>query len=116
MIGIDILKIDRIADFAKRHSGKLTRVFTHSELQYYVDNGQKPQTLAGFFCAKESFLKALGVGLKGVKLVDICVGHNANGQPCLTLSDNASKLLANRQPHISISHTDDTAVAVCILI
>ena len=71
------------------------------------------------FCAKESLLKALGIGIKnGIQLNEIEVNHDENGKPYYNLSENAKKILNDfdiSEIDLSISHTDSIATAICVM-
>ncbi|MDR3021301.1 MAG: holo-ACP synthase [Clostridiales bacterium] len=114
MIGIDIIDVNRIAELSK-NTRFLTKVFTQYEIEYFKAQGNNPQTLAGFFCAKESFAKALGCGIFAIKLTDVEVFHDNLGRPLLKLYNKAETLLQKRCTNLSISHTSNFAIAVCVL-
>ena len=60
----------------------LKRVFSEGEIQYCEKHVQSSTHYGARFAAKESFLKALGIGLgMGVKLKEIEVVHDKNGKP-----------------------------------
>ncbi len=104
--GIDIIEISRIDTAIKKTKGFLEKVFSEDEIAYYIQNGKKVQSLAGFFAAKEAYSKFLGTGLKGFKLNELSVKHKNSGQPYLTLKGKTQDIT------LSISHNDTTAVAV----
>jgi len=114
MIGIDIVKIERLADKITSPTF-LAGVFTNSELDYYNSTGKRLETLAGFFAAKESVAKALGTGFSGFKLTDIQVSHTEKGAPFIILHNKAKELLDNKKIHISISHEAGLATAIAII-
>jgi len=114
MVGIDIVQIARIEKKSK-DAVFLNGVFTQSELLYYTANGSKPDTLAGFFAAKEAVAKALGIGFNGFRPNDIEIMHNELGAPHAVLKNKAKELLANKTVHISISHDGGIAAAIAVL-
>jgi len=114
MIGIDIVKIERIADKITSPSF-LKGIFAASELDYYNNSGKRTETLAGFFAAKEAVAKALGTGVNGFKLTDIEVTHTDKGAPQVTLHGEAKKLSRGSKIHISISHDAGIAAAVAMI-
>ena len=59
-IGIDIIEAER---FKGMDNAKLERMFSHREVEYFKRKNFAPETIAGIFCAKEAFFKALGVGI-----------------------------------------------------
>jgi len=109
--GIDIVDIKRFENPSQHF---LQRVFTAEEIDYALSKGRASQTFAGIFAAKEAFLKTVGTGIfGGIALTDITVSHNVNGRPFLILSDKIG--INSDCVDISISHTDQTAVAMCII-
>ena len=113
MVGIDIIEIDRIARAILRPNF-IKNVFTAAELDYYQKKGSAAETLAGFFCAKEAIAKASGVGLRGFKMTDIEILHTLGGQPYAKLYNAAAQLFVGQNLHISISHNQTSATAVCM--
>ena len=109
--GIDVVDIKRFENPSQHF---LQRVFTAEEIGYALSKGIPSQTFAGIFAAKEAFLKAVGVGIfGGIAFTDITVSHNINGRPFLILSDTVG--ISSDCVDISISHTDETAVAMCVI-
>ncbi len=109
MIGIDVVAVERIAK-AVENETFLRRVFTDGERDYYAKNG-KIESLAGFFAAKEAFMKAFGKGIDLGALGEIEVEHDLNGAPRLALSGGAAELAAGKTVCVSISHDGGVAVA-----
>ncbi|MCL1954272.1 MAG: 4'-phosphopantetheinyl transferase superfamily protein, partial [Firmicutes bacterium] len=73
MIGIDIINIDRIAKLISQSHFVASKIFCEQEWQYYMYSGSRVETLAGMFCAKESFVKAMGCGFGDISMTDVCV-------------------------------------------
>ena len=108
MIGIDIIEVERIKKLITNpeHAEKL---FFKEELDYAKSNYNPAVHLAGFFCVKESVVKALGGGF----VKEIMVYHNVNGKPHVKLFGKTKELLGQRDIEVSISHTDSIATAIC---
>lgn len=102
MIGIDIVKIERVAKAVESEMFK-QRVFTAAEILYAQSKHDPAQTFAGLFAAKEAAAKALGRGFNRLSINDIEVKYTAAGQPYAVLCD--------RQIQLSISHDAGFAVA-----
>lgn len=114
-IGIDMVRTPRFARLMKKE-GFLTKHFSEYE-RSYIEKKQRLQTLAGIFCAKEAFLKAIGVGvLNGIELSEVEVFHHPNGQPFMKLSERILKEYGVKQVQISITHDGNFASAVCVVI
>ncbi|MDR1094403.1 MAG: holo-ACP synthase [Clostridiales bacterium] len=117
MIGIDIIKVQRIEDAAKKPAF-LARVFTGAELDYYKTAGEKPETLAGLYALKEAAAKALGTGFRAFSLRDIEVTHDELGAPRVGFHGKAREVFAGtgaKAAECSISHEKEYAAAVCFL-
>ncbi len=108
MIGIDIIEVNRIQKLIQNpeHAQKL---FFKEELDYANSNHNFAVHLAGFFCVKESVVKALGGGF----IRDVMVMHNEKGKPYVKLFGKTKELLGNKNIEVSISHTDNLATAIC---
>jgi holo-[acyl-carrier protein] synthase len=76
------------------------------------------RSLGARFAAKEAFGKALGTGLSGFELKDICVVEDGFGKPALTVYGSALRLLkkngADTIP-VSLSHDGEYALAFVVL-
>jgi len=109
-IGIDIQDISRIKKIKPDH---MARIFSVSELEYIGRKNNSPQTIAGLYSAKEAFFKALGAGVQHSKLSQVEIGHDEFGAPKFNLKGSD---WAELNTSLSISHTKNTAVAVCVII
>jgi holo-[acyl-carrier protein] synthase len=112
-LGIDIIRVSRIADSLARFGDRFTRrVLTPAEAAY-VRN--RPETMAGRWAAKEAVSKVLGLGVRGVGWRDIEVERLPTGQPSIRLHGRAARRAAQLgmgRVAVSISHESDFAVAV----
>lgn len=118
--GIDIAEIARFERFIKEDNQPLfRRLFTQREMDYCFTRRLAAQHLALRFAAKESFLKALGTGLRdGINWLDIEVVNNELGKPALELSGKAADFFVAAggwKSHLSMSHDAGAAVAMVIL-
>ena len=96
------------------------RVFTEKEREYCDGKGvASAQSYAGRFAAKEAFLKALQTGWRGkIAWLDIEVVSNPDGAPSLNITNEAVTLMEQTgatNVHLSISHTNEHAIAQVIL-
>jgi len=118
MIGIDIVAIERMAEKIKTPSF-MKGVFTLEEQKYYKQKGEKAETLAGIFAAKEAVVKALKTGMV-FRPTDIEICHEVSGIPYVVLHNNAKEVIEKifktlPTLHTSISHDGGVAVAVCMV-
>lgn len=111
MIGIDIVEVARIKKLIENPE-HAERLFFKEELDYANSNHVPAVHLAGFFCVKESVVKALGGGF----VREIMVLHYESGKPYVKLFGKAKELLGEKRIEISISHTDEYAVATCQIV
>ena len=109
-VGLDIQDISRIKRLPPE---RMVRIFSAREL-LYIQTKNSAQTVAGLFCAKEAFFKALGCGVKHNKLTDVEILHDECGAPYYNILDDELKNLAPNTT-LSISHTKNTAAAVCVV-
>ncbi len=118
--GIDLVKIERIEKIIKRWGDNfIFRIFTPSEREYCEKKkGNKYQSYAGRFTAKEALLKSLGLGLRGGNWKEIEIENNELGQPIIETSGklkNIALVKGVSKYFITISHTKDYAIAQVIL-
>ena len=109
-----MIRVSRFIRLVKKQEF-LQKNFSEYELAHYVKKNQL-QTLAGMFCAKEAFLKAVGVGvLNGIKLSEVEVRHEHNGQPLLKLPERVLKDFKIKSISVSITHDSGFAAAACVV-
>lgn len=118
--GIDVVSVARMARLRERHGGRgLTRLFTEAELGYCLELVSSDPSLAARFAAKEAFFKALGTGKTlGGLWTDVEVVRLRTGAPALRLHGRAAEHARERRLrrlHVSLSHTEDVAVAHVVL-
>lgn len=122
-IGIDIVKISDI----KRNMEKkcfeifLGKIYTQSELSTIMGQvkSRRLKSLASRFAVKEAALKALGTGVsEGLSFKDVETISEKNGKPLIVLNGKAlerSKALGITEYDVSISYSDDFAIAFVIM-
>jgi len=117
--GIDLVEIKRIEKIIKRWRESFTnRIFTSQERAYCENQNNKYQSYAARFAAKEAFLKALGIGMRGVSWKEIEVENNQLGQPNITTSGKLKQIISKDKVdkiYLTLSHTKDYAIAEVIL-
>ena len=115
-LGCDITEISRIEQvFGTRD--RILRIFTKKEADLFLGH---PERIAGNFCAKEAFAKALGTGFRGFSLKDVEILRDELGRPYVT-GDSLRRVLEKLgvqerlKVYISISHEKKFAMATCVL-
>ncbi len=119
-IGIDLVENSRLEKIVEKWGQKfLTRIFSDHEIQYCGKYVKSSTHYGARFAAKESFLKALGLGMgMGVNLKDIEVINDDNGKPAFALYGEAKAQIVNRKItniHLSLTHTRNYATALVVL-
>lgn len=112
MIGIDICKISRFKEM-ENLDRFLNRYFTEEERVYIEKKGNRFETIAGIFSAKESFSKALKGGFSVAKPEEIEILHTEFGAPYINYSGKLSNTIKNI--NLSITHDGDYAVSVVVI-
>lgn len=117
-IGNDIIEIARIKKAWQRHGERfLNKIFTPQEQAYCLSKKGFPERhLAGRFAAKEALAKALGTGIGPISWLDLEIINNPQGKPEVILSEHIMRTFDNPRFLLSISHCQDYATAVAILI
>ena len=118
--GIDIVEISRFERFVREsNEALLNRLFTLHEREYCAARKWSAQHYALRFAAKESFLKALGTGLRdGLSWRDMEVVNDPAGKPELKLNGRAAELFRLNgltRSFLSLSHDGNFAIASVIL-
>ena len=112
-LGIDIIKVDRIAHTIERFGDRFSRRVLTERERRYVRN--RPENFAGRWAAKEAVSKVLGLGVRGVGWTEIEIERLPTGQPSVNLSGRAARRaeqLGMGRIAVSISHEAEYAVAV----
>ena len=110
MIGIDLVKIERIASMMERFDSKALKRFLNDDEIILVTN---PRTAAGFWAAKEACSKALGTGIgKECGFHDMVISKNNRGAPAISLCERLEDAYRVANTSLSITHDGDYAIAV----
>ena len=112
-VGTDMVEINRIKKSMERE-GFLHRILGGEEYIQLALKKFPAQSVAGNFCAKEAFSKAVGTGFRGIHLKEIEIIRNKLGKPFMKFNGNALKLYKNDEFSVSITHTKDLALAVVV--
>ncbi|GFO57088.1 holo-[acyl-carrier-protein] synthase [Geomonas sp. Red276] len=118
--GVDIVEIGRFQRFQEQGNDAIfQRIFTRGEIDYCSGKKLSAQHYALRFAAKESFMKALGTGLRdGLSWQDMEVANDPLGKPELRLTGRALEMFNQAGLtgcHLSLSHDAGCAVAMVIL-
>ena len=117
-IGNDIIEIERI-EKAILKEGFKNKVYTQRELENIRKRGNRTETYAGIFSAKEAISKAIGTGVREFSLTDLEILNDDLGKPYVVVSEKLDKILRNKkedyQIEISISHSKKYAIAMAII-
>ena len=118
-IGNDIIEIERV-EKAISKEGFIAKVYTQREIENIVKRGNRTETYAGIFSAKEAISKAIGTGVREFALTDLEILNDDLGKPYVIVSDKLKKIIQrkkeNYQIEIAISHSKKYATAMAIII
>ena len=117
-IGNDIIEIERV-EKAILKEGFKNKVYTQRELENIEKRGNRTETYAGIFSAKEAISKAIGTGVREFSLTDLEILNDDLGKPYVVVSEKLDKILKTKkedyQIEISISHSKKYATAMAII-
>ena len=120
-VGLDVCPVARMTDALARHGDRFaSRIFTAAERAYASDRGNRDETYAARFAAKEATSKALGaprgIGWHDVEVVPAVAGERG---PQVILRGRAREVAEQRgvaNVLISITHAGGVAAAVAIAV
>ena len=116
-LGVDLVEVGRVADLLARHPRFTERCFTPAEQEYAFGHTRPEQRLAARFAGKEAVMKALGCGWRQVGWREVEI--TGFGAPRVVLRGRAAargKALGVSEVLLSLSHTDELAVAAAIAV
>jgi len=118
--GIDIAEVPRIRKSIERFGERfLQRIYTAGERRYCDSKANRMERYAARFAAKEAAMKALGTGWNhGVRWRDCEIIRMPGGRPTIAFHGKAGEFaekLGVRNTALSISHTEEQAIAQVIL-
>ena len=118
--GVDLVEIVRFRKVMERLKDRfLVRVFTPGERQFCIQHRDPVPHFAVRFAAKEAVFKALGTGwAKGVTWLDVEVQRERQDAPKIALYGEAKRLsieLGAQRVHLSLTHSDNWAIAMVVL-
>ena len=119
--GIDLVDISAIKRWIDDPRDPLIpRCFLQEELDEVGIGPSRIKRLAGRFAAKEAVMKALGTGFgAGIAFSDVMIHRMEGGPPQVLLTGGAARAAVERgidEWRLSISHTDEFAIASAIAI
>ena len=118
-IGNDIIEIERIEKAISKEGFK-NKIYTQRELENIEKRGNRTETYAGIFSAKEAISKAIGTGVREFSLTDLEILNDDLGKPYVVVSEKLDKILKTKkedyQIEISISHSRRYATAMAIIL
>ena len=118
-IGNDIIEIERIEKAISKESFKI-KIYTQRELENIEKRGDRVETYAGIFSAKEAISKAIGTGVREFSLTDLEILNDDLGKPYVVVSEKLDKIIKSKkedyQIEISISHSKKYVIAMAMII
>jgi len=116
-VGTDIVDIHRVEEVLSRNTGRFPeRILSLQELAYFKElrGLRQVEFMAGRFAVKEAMGKALGVGLAGLRPNQVAVTLGSAGLRASWLSKPGNCDYAQDVWHLSISHSQTSAVALAV--
>jgi holo-[acyl-carrier protein] synthase len=112
MIGVDIIKVSRIENAISRWGDIfLNKLFTINEKEYCKNKNNLAQCYAGRFAVKESFYKVKNHNY-GWKAIEVL----SEKKPKIRILNNELQTeMKNIDIHVSLSHTEDNAIAIVLM-
>ena len=118
-IGNDIIEIERIEKAISKEGFK-NKIYTQRELENIKKRGNRAETYAGVFSAKEAISKAIGTGVREFSLTNLEILNDDLGKPYVVISEKLDKIIKSKkedyQIEISISHSKKYAIAMAIIL
>jgi holo-[acyl-carrier protein] synthase len=121
-IGIDLVTVARVERMIERHEDRaLDRLLTAAEQAYCRAMAFPARHVAARIAAKEAVYKALqgSEDARGIGWMDIEVTRDGDGRPGVRLSGRAQARctqLGATRVLLSLTHTDDTAAAMAVVV
>lgn len=116
-IGVDAVDVSRFRTSLERTPTMRDRLFTDGELADLAGRTDPVPSLAVRFAAREAVMKAMGLGLGAFEFHDVWIERRDSGEPRLRVEGRAADI-ARRQGigswHVSLTHTDDVAIAYVV--
>ncbi len=117
-IGVDNVDVRRIANTLEQYGERFERkIYTPEEITYcrYTPS-RSAERYAARFAAKEAFAKAIGTGVRmGFRWREVSVSKERSGRPRLRLSGAMLQRYGHLTLHLSLSHTNEMAIAMVTL-
>lgn len=110
-IGIDCIEILRLKRMCIVNPKLINFIFSECELSINNKN-EKYKHYAGVFAAKEAIMKALNPLIPLQDIKKIIIQYEDTGKPYVKLS---TKYIKSKKIQVSISHSGNIAMAVCIV-
>ena len=123
-IGTDICDVRRIRESLARHGDRFAaKVLSESEFKTWKARGARwPERgvryLATRFSAKESFSKAIGMGMRMPMTWRLCeIANDASGKPFIVLHGELKEWFLARglQAHVTVTDETDYAASFCVV-
>ena len=117
--GVDLVELSRVEELLSAQRDRfLARVYTPAEIDYCDRQARPTESYAARFAAKEAVMKCLGTGwADGVAFTDVEVVRVDGGAVGIRVTGRSAEVAAERgiaRFHLSLSHTDQHAIAFAV--
>ncbi|MGL4392527.1 MAG: holo-ACP synthase [Fusobacteriaceae bacterium] len=113
-VGTDIIEIYRMKKAISNPKFK-EKIFTENELKEILSKGDRAETYAGKFSAKEAVAKSFGTGIRDFELTELEILNDSQGKPIVFLLGNLSEKYKEYKIELSISHCKEYATATAVI-
>lgn len=116
-IGTDIVDIPRFRKAVERWGDRFsTKILTADELRYCRSKADAILSMAVRFAAKEAFIKCLNEEeYRHFTWQQVEVVSADTGKPSIRLKGELARLFQGHRIYISLSHSDQSAVALMVI-
>lgn len=113
MIGIDIVKTQRISRLKNKYGEKfLLKFLTKSEIKL----AKNDDSLAGIWASKEAISKALGSGIgREFSFLGAKISKDKKGAPRAKFTKSVNKKIRKKKITLSVTHDGGFAIAVAVV-
>ena len=111
-IGVDIVKVSRMADILKRKN--LDSIFSKTEQERIRNTKNSLETASSCFASKEALSKAMGTGIWKMGLDSVEILYDELGKPYFHILNHDKIPYAQESMDLSIAHDGEYCIAAAV--
>lgn len=112
-IGVDIVKVSRMADVLKRKN--LNSIFSKTEQERIRNTKKSLEAASSYFASKEALSKAMGTGIWKMGLDSVEILYDELGKPYFHILNHDKIPYAQERMDLSIAHDGEYCIAAAVL-